>query len=131
MGQIWLLGHGLPSLALILLVDNVLPGLCLNSSSSFKSFLKRLLGLPSSMLDIPFLHFDAVPGPERPTRAQPLAFPRNPRGRLGFPGPTQGEFPRETGHAGKEGIVVLEEALESPLDCKEIHPVHSEGRDLT
>ena len=66
MGQIWLLGHGLPSLALILLVDNVLPGLCLNSSSSFKSFLKLLLGLPSSMLDIPFLHFDAVPGPERP-----------------------------------------------------------------
>ena len=25
------------------------------------------------------------------TRAQPPAFPRNPRGRLGFPGPTQGE----------------------------------------
>ena len=24
-------------------------------------------------------------------RAQPPAFPRNPRGRLGFPGPTQGE----------------------------------------
>lgn len=66
MGQIWLLGHGLPSLASILLVDNVLPGLCPNSSSSFKFFLKRLLGLPSSLLDIPFLHFDAVPGPERP-----------------------------------------------------------------
>jgi len=66
MGQIWLLGHGLPSLASILLVDNVLPGLCPNSSSSFKFFLKRLLRLPSSLLDIPFLHFDAVPGPERP-----------------------------------------------------------------
>ena len=25
------------------------------------------------------------------TRAPPPAFPRNPRGRLGFPGPTQGE----------------------------------------
>lgn len=66
MGQIWLLGHGLPSLASILFVDNVLPGLCPNSSSSFKFFLKRLLGLLSSMSDIPFLHFDAVPGPECP-----------------------------------------------------------------
>lgn len=64
MGQIWLLGHGLPSLASILLVDNVLPGPCPNSSSFFKSCLKRLPGLPNSMLDIPFLHFDAVPGPE-------------------------------------------------------------------
>ena len=25
------------------------------------------------------------------------------------------------------GIVVLEKSLESPLDCKEIQPVHSEG----
>ena len=25
------------------------------------------------------------------------------------------------------GIVVLEKTLESPLDCKEIQPVHSEG----
>lgn len=66
MGQIWLLGHGLPSLASILLVDNVLPGPCPNSSSFFKSFLKHLPGLPNSMLDIPFLHFDAVPGPELP-----------------------------------------------------------------
>ena len=26
-----------------------------------------------------------------------------------------------------ESIVVLEKTLESPLDCKEIQPVHSEG----
>ena len=33
---------------------------------------------------------DAPRGPAV-TRAPPPAFPRNPRGRLGFPGPTQGE----------------------------------------
>ena len=34
----------------------------------------------------------SCPGVPVPTRrAQPPAFPRNPRGRLGFPGPTQGE----------------------------------------
>ena len=26
-----------------------------------------------------------------------------------------------------DAFVVLEKTLESPLDCKEIHPVHSEG----
>ena len=28
---------------------------------------------------------------------------------------------------GAEELMVLEKALESPLDCKEIQPVHSEG----
>ena len=28
---------------------------------------------------------------------------------------------------GGEGLVVLEKTLESPLDCKEIQPVHSKG----
>ena len=31
-----------------------------------------------------------VPREKAPTRAPPPAFPRTPRGRLGFPGPTQG-----------------------------------------
>ena len=38
------------------------------------------------------------------TRAKPPAFPRNPRGRLGFPGPTQGDRDGEAWWAAIYGV---------------------------
>lgn len=62
MGHIWLLGHGLPSLASILLVDNVLPGLCPNSSSSFKFFSEASPRTPQFYVGYPFSIFRCSPG---------------------------------------------------------------------
>ena len=39
----------------------------------------------------PYTHIFIYTDIHTDTQVQPPAFPRNPRGRLGFPGPTQGE----------------------------------------
>ena len=58
------------------------------------------------------------------TRAPPPAFPRNPRGRLGFPGPTQGEGPKHPVSCIEPGLAThfIHDILHVSMPFSQIFP---------